>query len=59
MKKEKLSKKALAQVEELRLRRVKLWKIYHELPEDDERRAKVKEVAQGIYDGLVKIGVEP
>jgi len=59
VKKEKLSKEAQAQVEELKLRRVKLWKIYHELPEDDERRAKVKEVAQGIYDGLVKIGVEP
>jgi len=59
VKKEKLSKKAQAQVEELKLRRVKLWKIYHELPENDERRVKVKEVAQGIYDGLVKIGVEP
>ena len=59
MKKEKLSEKTQAQVEELKLRRVKLWKIYHELPKDDERREKVKEVAQGIYDGLVKIGVEP
>ncbi len=59
MKKEKLSEKAQEQVEELKLRRVKLWKIYHELPKNDERRAKVKEVAQGIYDGLVKIGVEP
>jgi hypothetical protein len=50
------AQKRREQIEELKLRRVKLWKIYHSLPVDDERREQVKAAAQGLYDGLRELG---
>jgi hypothetical protein len=55
---EKIRRKRQQQEEiaELKRRRVEMWKMYHNLPEDDERRPELKRVAQAIYDNLERLG---
>ena len=54
--KEAAKQQQQAQIAELKIRRVKLWKLYHSLPDTDERKPQVKEAAQGLTDGLRQIG---
>jgi hypothetical protein len=50
------AKQQQEQIAELKIRRVKLWKIYHTLPDTDERKEKVRQAAMGLTDGLRAIG---
>jgi len=54
--KEAVKRQQQEQIAELKIRRIKLWKLYHSLPDTDERKEQVKQAAQGLTDGLREIG---
>ena len=54
--KEAAKRQQQEQIAELKIRRVKLWKIYHTLPDTDECKEKVRQAAMGLTDGLRAIG---
>lgn len=45
-----------ADIEELKRRRVAMWKHYHSLPDSDPKKEEVKQAAMGLYDGLKQVG---
>lgn len=59
MKKQKLKAIDHYRIDELKKRRVALWKHAHTLPDNDQKKAEIIEAARKIYDGLVKIGIKP
>lgn len=59
MKKQKLKAIDHYRINELKKRRVALWKHAHTLPDSDPKKAEIIEAAKKIYDGLVKIGFAP
>ena len=59
MKDQKLQPIDYYRIDELKKRRVALWKHAHTLPDSDPKKAEIIEAAQKIYDGLVKIGIKP
>lgn len=54
--KEAAKRQQQEQIAELKIRRVNLWKIYHTLPDTDERKEIVRQAAMGLTDGLRDIG---